>query len=129
MTQLVGANGVVYEGGKIYAVQLGGSVQNLFGGGGRLVEIDAKSGKVTELGGYIGILDGIQKVGDAIYFSDWVKFEKMGVMRVYNLKTKAEGELTLEKMGGPADFAVDKKAHKLWIPKMLEGKVLAVDLR
>ncbi len=129
IADVVGANGVIYEGGKIYAVQLGGSAQNLFGGGGKLVEIDAKSGKVTELGGYSGILDGIQKVGDTIYFSDWVRFEKMGVMRTYNLKTKAEGELSLEKIGGPADFAIDKKAHKLWIPKMLEGKVLAVDLR
>ncbi len=129
IAELVGANGVIYEGGKIYAVQLAGSAQNLFGGGGKLVEIDTASGKAAELGGYTGILDGIQKVGDTIYFSDWVKFEKTGVMRTYNLKTKAEGELTLEKIGGPADFAVDKKAHKLWIPKMLEGKVLAVDLR
>jgi hypothetical protein len=129
VADLVGANGLIYEKGKIYAVQLGSSAENLFGGGGKLVKIDAKSGKVTELGAYTGILDGIQKVGETLYFSDWVKFEKTGVVRTYNLKTKAEGELSLEKIGGPADFWIDTKAHKLWIPKMLEGKVLSVDLK
>lgn len=129
IAELVGANGLVYDDGRIYAVQLGSSAQNLFGGGGKLVEIDPASGKVTELAKAGGILDGIQKVGDTIYFSDWVKFEKAGVIRTYNVKTKAEGELALDKIGGPADFWIDTKTNKLWIPKMLEGKVLSVDLK
>jgi outer membrane protein assembly factor BamB len=123
------ANGIIYEKGKIYAVMLAKTPEKMFGGGGKLVEIDAKSGKVTELAKADGILDGIQKVGDTIYFSDWVKFEKAGVMRTYNLKTKAEGELALGKIGGPADFSIDKKENKIWIPKMIEGKVLVTDLK
>lgn len=129
VAELVGANGLIYDEGKIYAVQIGSSAQNLFGGGGKLVEIDPVSGKVTVLGSYSGMLDGIQKVGNIIYFSDWVKFEKAGVIRAYNVKTKTEGELALGKIGGPADFWIDKKENKLWVPKMLEGKVLAVDLK
>lgn len=127
--ELIGANGLIYEEGKIYAVQLGTSAQNLFGGGGKLVEIDPASGSVTELAKAEGILDGIQKVGDTIYFSDWVKFDKAGVVRTYNVKTKAEGELAIDKIGGPADFWIDAKTNKMWIPKMLEGKVITVDLK
>ena len=50
-------------------------------------------------------------------------------MRSYNLKSKEESELGFEKIGGPADFWIDKKEGKIWIPKMLEGKVLVVDLK
>lgn len=129
VAQLPTVNGLIYEKGKIYAVTLAKTAENMFGGGGKLVEIDAKSGKITELSKAEGILDGIQKVGDVIYFSDWVKFDKAGVVRSYNLKSKEESELGFEKIGGPADFWIDKKEGKIWIPKMLEGKVLVVDLK
>ncbi len=133
------ANGVIYEDGKLYAVTLAKNHDDIFTadgqlnrngyGSGALVEIDPSSGKVTQLATANGILDGIQKVGDTIYFSDWVKFEKAGVIRTYNVKTKEEGVLDIEKMAGPADFWIDKKDGKIWIPKMLEGKVLVTDLK
>jgi len=43
-------------------------------------------------------------------------------VRSYNLKSKEESELDFEKIGGPADFWIDKKEGKIWIPKMLGGR-------
>lgn len=123
------ANGILFEKGKLFAVMLGKTPQNMFGGGGKLVEINPKSGKVTELAKTEGILDGLQKVGDTLYFSDWVKMEKAGVVHTYNLKTKEEHDLNLDPIGGPADFWIDSKEHKIWIPKMLEGKILVTQLQ
>ncbi len=123
------ANGLLYEKKKLFAVMLGKTPQNMFGGGGKLVEVNLKNGKTTELAHVEGILDGIQKVGDTIYFSDWVKMDKAGIVHTYNLKTKAESVLKLEPMGGPADFWIDAKSHTIWIPKMIEGKVLVSDLK
>lgn len=129
IADLPSANGIIYEKGRLYGVELSHSSSDMFGGGGKMYEIDTKTGALTQLGKVEGVLDGIQKVGDIIYYSDWIKFEKTGIVRTYNLKTKAESELSLDKIGGPADFWIDKKEHKIWIPKMIEGKVLIVDLK
>lgn len=122
------ANGLLYDGGKLYAVSLGKSVENMFGGGGALFEVDIKSGKLTRLAQAEGMLDGLQKIGDTLYFSDWVKMGKEGVIRTYNLKTKEEGVVAIDKIAGPADFWIDKKG-RFWIPNMLEGKVSVIEAK
>lgn len=122
------ANGVYYTEGKLYALMLGKTPENMFGGGGKLVEINPKSGTVTPLAKAEGILDGVQKVGNTLYFSDWVKMEKAGVIHTYNLKTKAESDVKIDPIAGPADFWIDTKSKTIWIPKMIEGKVLVTPL-
>jgi hypothetical protein len=111
------ANGLIYSNGILFAV------------GHKLVKIDFKHHKTTELSKKEGILDGIQKVGDNLYFSDWVKMEKVGVIHTYNLKTKKEHDLQLDPIAGPADFWIDAKTNTIWIPKMIEGKILISDLK
>jgi hypothetical protein len=111
------ANGLLYSNGIIYGV------------GHKLVKIDLKSHKTTELSKKEGIFDGIQKSGDTLYFSDWVQMEKVGVIHTLNLKTKKEHDLQLDPIGGPADFWIDTKTNTIWIPKMLEGKVLITSLK
>lgn len=123
------ANGVYYTEGKLYALMLGKTPENMFGGGGKLVEINPKNGAVTPLAKTEGILDGVQKVGNTLYFSDWVKMEKAGVIHTYNLKTKVESDLKIDPIAGPADFCIDTKNKTIWIPKMIEGKVLVSDLK
>lgn len=123
------ANGVYYTEGKLYALMLGKTAENMFGGGGKLVEINPKSGTVIPLAKAEGILDGVQKVGNTLYFSDWVKMEKAGVIHTYNLKTKVENDVKIDPIAGPADFWIDVKTNTIWIPKMIEGKVLISDLK
>lgn len=122
------ANGVLYTDGKLYAVMLAKTPENMFGGGGKLVEINLKTGAVIPLAKAEGILDGIQKVGDTLYFSDWVKMEKVGVIHTYNLKSKTESDVKIDPIAGPADFWIDTKTNTIWIPKMIEGKVLVAPL-
>ncbi|MFZ3052205.1 MAG: hypothetical protein WA099_02270 [Sulfuricurvum sp.] len=122
------ANGVYYTEGKLYALMLGKTPENMFGGGGKLVEINPRNGTVTPLAKTEGILDGVQKVGNTLYFSDWVKMEKAGVIHTYNLKTKAESDVKLDPIAGPADFWIDVKTNSIWIPEMIEGKVLVTPL-
>jgi len=122
------ANGVLYTKEKLYALMLAKTPENMFGGRGKLVEINLKTGVVIPLAKAEGILDGIQKVGDTLYFSDWVKMEKAGVIHTYNLKSKTESDVKLDPIAGPADFWIDTKANTIWIPKMIEGKVLIAPL-
>lgn len=129
LANLPTANGLLYENKKLYAVSLGRSPEQMFNGGGKLYEINTKSGRTTQLAQAEGILDGIQKVGDTLYFSDWVKMEKAGVIHTYSLKSKAEHDLKLDTIAGPADFWIDAKTSTIWIPKMIEGKVLISDLK
>ncbi|MDD2829583.1 MAG: ATP-binding protein [Sulfuricurvum sp.] len=111
------ANGLLYSNGIIYGV------------GHKLVTINLKNHKTTELSKKEGIFDGIQKSGDTLYFSDWVRMEKAGVIHTYNLKTKKEHDLPLETIAGPADFWIDSKTNTIWIPKMMEGKLLISSLK
>ena len=128
VAQLPAANGLLYDGKKLYAVSLGKSAENMFGGGGGLFEVDTVSGNVTKLAKAEGMLDGLQKFGDTLYFSDWVKMGKEGVIWTYNLKTKEEGVLAIDKIAGPADFWIDKKG-RFWVPNMLEGKVSVIEAK
>jgi hypothetical protein len=54
--------------------------------------------------------------------------EKAGVIHTYNLKSQAESDVKLDPIAGSADFWIDSKANMIWIPKMIEGKVLVAPL-
>jgi len=47
----------LYDGKKLYAVSLGKSAENMFGGGGGLFEVDTVSGNVTKLAKAEGMFD------------------------------------------------------------------------
>lgn len=91
------ANGLFYEDGILYAAELGSNTQNMFDGKGKLFKIDLKdNNKLTQLGTFEGVLDGVTKIGDKVYVSDWGNAEKSGIIRVYDLKTKKESVLEAE---------------------------------
>lgn len=129
LTKLPTANGVWYDNGRAFVVSLGTTPQNLFGGGGKLYEINLKNGKLSPLCKAEGILDGVGVLDGVVYYSDWVKPGNDGIIRTYSLKTKAEGILNTEKINGAADFYIDKKTKKLWAPHMLSGQVSTVGLK
>lgn len=130
VTDLTNANGLIYENSKLYAVQLGGSRENMFDGKGKVYEIDVDSGNKTELTTFEGILDGIQLLDTKLYISDWIKFEKAGAIKVYDIKTKQESLLKAPDLFiGSADFWIDKKSKKVYMPEMMGGKVTIFDIK
>jgi hypothetical protein len=122
------ANGLFYEDGILYAAQLGSTTQNMFDGKGKLYKIDLKnSNKLTQLGSFEGVLDGVYKVGNKVYVSDWGNAEKTGIIRVYDLKTKEETVIKEELFMGAADFWIDEKSNKLYLPQMIGGKISIIN--
>ena len=123
-------NGLFYEDGILYAAQLGSTTQNMFDGKGKLYKIDLKdNNKLTQLGNFEGVLDGVTKVGNKVYVSDWGNAKDTGIVRVYDLKTKKESILETELFMGAADFWVDKKSKKIFMPQMIGNKVTIFDLK
>ena len=123
------ANGLYYDDGILYASELGSSSKNMFDAKGRLYKIDLKNdNKLSLLSQYEGVLDGVQKVGNKVYVSDWVNFKNSGIIRIIDLKTKQESVLGTNSLKGAADFIIDKKSNKLYIPQMIAGKLSIIDL-
>jgi len=123
------ANGLYYDDGILYTVKIGSSFKTMLDKKGNLYKIDLKNNnKLSLLSTYDGILDGIQKVDDKIYVSDWVNFKNSGIIRIYDLKTKKESVLGIDSLNGPADFIVHKTTKKLYVPQMLSGKLSIIDL-
>mgnify|MGYP000087123328 FL=1 len=123
-------NGLFYEDGILYAAQLGSSTQNMFDGKGKLYKIDLKdNNKLTQLGTFEGVLDGVTKVGNKVYVSDWGNGKDTGIVRVYDLKTKEETILKLQSFMGAADFWIDEKSKKIFMPQMIGNKVTIFDLK
>ena len=124
------ANGLFYEDGILYAAQLGSTTQNMFDGKGKLYKIDLKdNNKLTQLGTFEGVLDGVTKVGNKVYVSDWGNAKDTGIVRVYDLKTKEETILKLQSFMGAADFWIDEKSKKIFMPQMIGNKVTIFDLK
>ena len=123
-------NGLFYEDGILYAAQLGSTTQNMFDGKGKLYKIDLKdNNKLTQLGNFEGVLDGVTKVGNKVYVSDWGNAKKTGIIRVYDLETKKESVLETELFMGAADFWIDEKSKKIFMPQMIGNKVTIFDLK
>ena len=80
--------------------------------------------KVTSLEGYF---DGIYINKDILYVSNWVAFEKKGVLMAINLfNNKCLKLKTVEPIAGPADFIIVK--DELILPAMLTGEIHFIKL-
>ena len=122
---IAGPNGLYYDAGskRLFVVGFGeGSKANGEAGFINLRERDAEP-VYEKLTGPIGALDGVALLpGARLVFSDWVSFEKPGVLRVYDLDKKELSTVKLsEDVRGPADFYYDAKHKKIYLPRMLEG--------
>ena len=72
-----------------------------------------------------GLYDGIAFCEGKLLFSDWVASSKKGIIIQEDMETGKISKVDLgEKIGGPADFYLDLKGKRLWIPMMMENKVM-----
>jgi hypothetical protein len=118
-----GANGLFYNhvSGTLYCVGLGtwGKWD------GMLFAINLKDMTFEKIASYQGMLDGVDMVGNMLYFSDWKGIDKKGNLFSLNLKTHSVHELSLTVGGiaGPADFSISADQRYFIIPSTIEGKV------
>ncbi|MCF6133155.1 hypothetical protein [Flavobacterium wongokense] len=85
---------------------------------------DNKFTKVTSLEGYF---DGIYINRDVLYVSNWVAFEKKGVLMAISLYTgKCIKVKEIEPISGPADFAIYN--DELILPAMMSGEIHFIKL-
>ncbi|TDW96398.1 YncE family protein [Dinghuibacter silviterrae] len=128
---VTGANGLCYDGAHhlLYCVGVGHWGSN----DGRVVAIDLSSFSVTPLCNYRGLLDGVDRVGDTLYFSDWRGVQdSKGVILALDLRSHAVSEVPLGGgagaartfIAGPADFCVH--GVEFIVPETLTGKILFI---
>lgn len=79
--------------------------------------------------GYSGHIDGVQYRDGSLYISDWIAFEKNGLIKKVDLASGDVSTVDLgQPLGGPADIALDPNSGKLYIPALLENKFYIVTL-
>lgn len=120
---IAGANGLFFDhlSRTLYCVGIGSWGK----WDGMLFAINLTDMSTTKIASYQGMLDGVDMIGNTLYFSDWKGIDKKGNLFSLNLKTHAVNELSLTVGGiaGPADFAVSTDHRYFIIPSTMEGKV------
>lgn len=87
---------------------------------GSLFKINLKNKTITKITKPFAGIDGVEKAKNGFFMSDWLK----GKIYYYSKKTKQISE-ALNLSRGTADIDYDRKSKMLYIPMMIEGKVLA----
>lgn len=90
--------------------------------------IDLSNNKFTQLATIQGLFDGIYLQGDKLYTSNWVAFEKKGIIQIIDIKTNKVSEVKLnEPIAGPADFTILK--NQIIVPEMMTGAIQFINLK
>lgn len=120
-----GTNGVAYDthSKKLYVCGFGSD--NTPNGQIGFIDIKAKEKVFTPLTNRLGYYDGIALTHDNkhLIISDWVAFEKKGVLLKLDLASGRITTLNQELIAGPADFTLDAAGEAI-VPAMLEGNGL-----
>lgn len=84
--------------------------------------VNLKNNTFTQLTTFEGIYDGLAVVNDVLYVSNWVAFEKKGILLSIDLNTKRLKTLPMpEHFSGPADFIFD--GNTIVLPAMITGEL------
>lgn len=125
---LAGANGLLVEGGNLIVNTWGVLTGNGFetSSPGRIVSVSLADKKITELDGGkpVGNLDGFASLGGGSYIvSDWMA----GTIFKFSSGGKTEPIIDLGK--GNADLTYDAASKIMYVPHMIENKLIAVQLQ
>ncbi|NSL90648.1 hypothetical protein ECE50_027750 [Chitinophaga sp. Mgbs1] len=119
-----GANGLAYDSKRqrLYACGFGslGTPDGQIG----YIDLSAPEKKFVPLTTRTGYYDGITLTkNNKLIISDWVAFEKKGVIIELDINNGKVVTLNKEPISGPADFTIDKSG-KIITPAMMEGNVM-----
>ncbi|WP_162127898.1 NHL repeat-containing protein [Flavobacterium phycosphaerae] len=84
--------------------------------------INLKDNTFTQLATAEGLYDGLAVVNEVLYASNWVAFEKKGILLSIQLSNHRINRLPLfEPIAGPADFIIN--GNTMIVPAMLTGEL------
>lgn len=84
--------------------------------------INLKNNTFTQLASAEGLYDGLVVVNEVLYASNWVAFEKKGILLSIQLSDHRINRLPLsEPIAGPADFIIN--GNTMIVPAMLTGEL------
>jgi hypothetical protein len=130
VTDVKGANGITYDKatGRLYTCSF--DFQNMKGG--ELGVISWKNGVpgYEKIGDVHGAFDGLALLDDhTLIVSDWGAMDHpAGFVEKVDLKTKQATKLDWPVINGPADFYLNAGEKKIYIPALVEGKVVIQQL-
>jgi len=122
---IAGVNGLVSDqkGNRLYVNGFGSN--NL--PNGQLGFIDLQNGHFNRLTALEGYFDGLILQNGLLYTSNWVAFEKKGMLFSIRLSDNQVTELNpTEPIAGPADFIIRK--DQLIVPAMMDGSIQFIPL-
>lgn len=122
-----GPNGLALTDDKTTLYCVGFGADNNPNGPIYRINLDPLSHEI--IGDYKGYLDGAQYHNGMLYFSDWIAFEKKGVIKKLNPNSGKISSVELgNPLGGPADFFIDSDTNTLFMPSLLENKFHIIKL-
>lgn len=93
------------------------------------VGLKEKSPRFVQLTSRVGLYDGIHVTTDgSVYLTDWVAFEKKGLLQVYSISEQTFETIDMELIGGPGDFVIFEERNEVWIPSLLENSMYITSL-
>jgi hypothetical protein len=122
---VIGANGLFFDkkSNRLYANGFGSDNKP----NGIVGYIDLSNNKFTQLPVAEGYYDGIYLADGILYTSNWVAFEKKGIIQAIDLSTNKVSVVKMkEPIAGPADFIIFK--DQFIIPEMMTGVLNFIQL-
>ncbi len=125
---LAGANGLLVEGDNLIVNTWGVLTGNGFetSSPGRIVSVSLADKKITELDGGkpVGNLDGFASLGGGSYIvSDWM------AGKIFKFSSGGKTEPIIDLGKGNADLTYDAASKIMYVPHMMENKLIAVQLQ
>lgn len=126
VTDLKGANGICYDKAAHRLYTCNFLFDNIRGGELGMISWQGQQPVYEKIGDIHGAFDGLAILDDhTLIVSDWGALDHpAGSVEKVDLRSKTATRLDMPVIAGPADFYLDANSRRLFIPVMLEGKVL-----
>jgi len=121
-----GANGICYDKATNRLYTCSFSFENLQGGEIGVINWQQQKPVYEKIGAIQGAFDGLALMDDhTLIVSDWGAMDHpAGFVEKIDLTSKTATKLDWPVINGPADFYFDAKQKQLFIPALVDGKVL-----
>lgn len=125
-----GANGITYDKATNRLYTCSFDFQNMKGGELGVITWKDQVPSYEKIGDVHGAFDGLALLDDrTLLVSDWGAVDHpAGFVEKVDLKTKQATKLDWPVINGPADFYLNAAEKKLYIPALVEGKIIIQQL-
>ncbi|HEY1040180.1 MAG TPA: hypothetical protein VGF30_12280 [Bacteroidia bacterium] len=123
---IAGVNGLFYDkkANRLYVNGFGSDNKP----NGIVGYINLSNNEFTRLAAIEGYFDGIWLLNNTLYTSNWVAFEKKGIIQAIDIISGNVSEVRLkEPIAGPADFTILK--NQIIVPEMMTGAIRFISIK